>query len=85
MRFTRELDYIPNRRRCQYPKMCTAANCFDDVRKVSYNESVASGRGDRVADGAALEMRFTSNRDVGSNPTLSARKFCSTNFSVVSS
>ena len=32
-------------------------------------------RGDRVADGAALEMRFTISRDVGSNPTLSASKF----------
>jgi hypothetical protein len=30
------------------------------------------GRGDREADGAALEKRFSMFRDVGSNPTLSA-------------
>ena len=31
-------------------------------------------RGVRVAEGARLESVFTRNRDVGSNPTLSARK-----------
>jgi hypothetical protein len=30
-------------------------------------------RGVRVAEGARLESVFTSNRDVGSNPTLSAK------------
>ena len=29
-------------------------------------------RGGRVVECAALEMRFTGNRNVGSNPTLSA-------------
>ena len=45
-----------------------------------WSGSVASGcargakpwRGVRVAEGARLESVFTSNRDVGSNPTLSA-------------
>ena len=36
------------------------------------------GRGVRVAEGARLESVFTRNRNVGSNPTLSAMIFLST-------
>ena len=32
-------------------------------------------RGGRVVECTALEMRFTGNRNVGSNPTLSANLF----------
>ena len=41
---------------------------------VGNNFSLALRRGDREADGAALEKRFPIFRDVGSNPTLSANR-----------
>ena len=46
------------------------------MRKVALllgiNIQYEARRGDREADGAALEKRFSMFRDVGSNPTLSA-------------
>ena len=42
------------------------------MRRPSWPRRLVSRRGGRVVECAALEMRFTGNRDVGSNPTLSA-------------
>ena len=49
-----------------------AVALFNSAIRNSQSEILPRGRGARVVELAALEMLWTGNRSVGSNPTLSA-------------
>ena len=69
-----KLSSSPRRAACPmlYWSGCGASEMLSGRIDPGSNRGVKSRRGVRVAEGARLESVFTSNRDVGSNPTLSA-------------
>ena len=68
--------------RCYTDSVAAILKCRAGRAVRRRSRGVRPRRGVRVAEGARLESVFTSNRDVGSNPTLSASQFLARNAGV---